>query len=81
MEDRYFLGFTRKTNEYIVSDEVESRMVTSSTVHRIVRGARYDGEALVKVSQGHNDGHIAQDAPPVKLAFARGVPQGLTHCF
>ena len=53
------------SNGYILWDEAESRMVTSRTVHRLVRGARYDGEALVKISQGPHDGRVAQESPPV----------------
>ena len=55
----------RKTGEYILWGEAESRMVTSRTFHRLVRGARYDSEALVELSQGSHDGHVAQESPPV----------------
>ena len=71
-----FLGFSKKTNEYILWDEVAHTVVTSRTVHRLVRGARFDGEALVQISQGPHDGHVAQEAPPV---FQDMPPQAATE--
>ena len=59
------MGFARKTSESVLWDEAEGRVVTSRTVHRLVRGARYDGEALVEIPQNPNDGRLAQESHPV----------------
>ena len=40
-----FLGFMKQTNGYITWGEAVNRVATSRTVHRLFRGARYDGEA------------------------------------